>query len=919
MSTLALALIEENKRTREPFLDLGNCSLATIPGEIFEHHWLETLSLSNEWWDWNPKFTRRVRCATSNVGDLNSIGAIPAQIANLKKLKKLWLNGDAHLKHRLADLRPLSSLSKLKVLGLASTSVRDLNVIAKLSTLQAIDLWGVEDLENISPLSKILGLRILDICGTRVKNIKPLSDLRKLQFVNINDTPVTTLLPLLSLMERGIEVCDGVAEQWVSSGIFIEDCAIVNPPPEIIEGGTESIVIFLNESKAQGVDHLYEAKMLILGEGGAGKTSLLRRLYQPNAPLPSEEETTKGIDIFRHRFKMSGGQIFRLNVWDFGGQEIYHATHQFFLTKRSLYILLDDTRRDNKTVHDDGFKYWLEVIDALSGHSPVVIFQNEKGGRRKVIDEAGIRGRFTNVTELLAGDLITATAVDKLRKTIELQVQNLPHVGETLPAKWLLIRADLEKESKQYPYISDQRYFDIYRKHLTFDKTRALHLSQYLHDLGVFLHFQDDPLLKRTVILHNEWATEAVFKLVDDNTVKGSFGRFTAADCARIWEEPQYAEMIPELLTLMQKFELCYRLPDSKPETWLAPQLLPPSKPRQLESWETKDDLVLRFRYEFMPKGLISRLIVRQQRFVVRPNLCWVGGALFEYRDNQLLVILSSFSSEIVMRSRGPERKDLLAIVAADLDTLNSTFHNVKERVLKLIPCCCEKCRGSATPEYFDQKRLLQRKKDKKLKVECPASYIPVDVLALLDGVEATELSSIPRSGSVPLKSTSPTDAKKETRIFLASSADLIEDRDAIDLYLRQLNDLRLGYGQYLKIVRWEALNSAVFANRKQDEYNQSVAESDIVLCLFSTKAGAYTVEEFDVAYKSFEANGHPRIFTYFKEEKILARRELEQDLSSLWEFQDRLQRMGHFWSRYQSIEHLKRQLRDQLDLLPKD
>jgi internalin A len=29
-----------------------------------------------------------------------------------------------------------------------------------------------------------------------------------------------------------------------------------------------------------------------------------------------------------------------LNVWDFGGQEIMHATHQFFLTRRSLYLLV---------------------------------------------------------------------------------------------------------------------------------------------------------------------------------------------------------------------------------------------------------------------------------------------------------------------------------------------------------------------------------------------------------------------------------------------------------------------------------------------------------------------------------------------------------------------------------------------------
>lgn len=155
---------------------------------------------------------------------------------------------------------------------------------------------------------------------------------------------------------------------------------------EIANQGNEAILNYFRERDLGDVDHLYEAKLLILGEGGAGKTSLLRRLYQPGQPLPTEQETTRGIAIYRHDFSLKNGRRFRLNVWDFGGQEIYHATHQFFLTRRSLYLLLDDTRKDHKSVSDEGFKYWLELIDLFGGHSPVLIFQNEKGGRTKAID-----------------------------------------------------------------------------------------------------------------------------------------------------------------------------------------------------------------------------------------------------------------------------------------------------------------------------------------------------------------------------------------------------------------------------------------------------------------------------------------------------------------------------------------------------
>jgi internalin A len=118
--------------------------------------------------------------------------------------------------------------------------------------------------------------------------------------------------------------------------------------------------------------------------------------------------------------------------------------------------------------------------------------------------------------------------------------------GEQLPVRWIKVRADIEERAVEVPYITRQEYFDIYRRHMEFDRSKALHLSRYLHDLGVFLHFQDDPLLARTVILQNHWATEAVFPVLDDETVKAQLGRFNRVDCERLWRDSVYADMHPE-------------------------------------------------------------------------------------------------------------------------------------------------------------------------------------------------------------------------------------------------------------------------------------------------------------------------------------------------------------------------------------
>src|ERR1035438_2457901 len=447
------------------------------------------------------------------------------------------------------------------------------------------------------------------------------------------------------------------------------------------------------------------------------------------------------------------------------------------------------TSKDHKSVSDPGFKDWLELIEVFGGHSPTLIFQNEKGGRSKAIEIGGIRQRYDNVKEVYAGDLAQPDAADTMRDGIEFYASHLSHIGEEVPARWLQVRADIEQLAEKQSYVAVEQYFEIYGKHIEFDETKALQLSQYLHDLGVFLHFQKDPLLKRTVILQNEWATEAVFRVLDDETVKKKLGRFNQGDCTRLWKDSRYANMHLELLALMQKFELCYELRDSKPTTWLVPQLLPPEKPAELGDWGKPEDLVLRYKYDFMPKGMISRLTVRLHRFVRDPQMAWVKGVLFERDTTTVLAQILEKGDVVELRARGPEGKALLSVVAADLDALNDSFQGLMDKVDKRIPCTCEFCRAESVPWFFEHKALLRRRQHNVLTVQCERSFKEVPVLQLLDGIK---LDKLPRWANESPSATSqaPVAASpRDIRIFLASSAELREDRDKFELYFRQHND----------------------------------------------------------------------------------------------------------------------------------
>jgi internalin A len=653
--------------------------------------------------------------------------------------------------------------------------------------------------------------------------------------------------------------------------------------------------------------------MLILGEGGAGKTSLLRRLYRPEEELPKEEDSTKGIEIHKHEFKMKNGRTFQLNVWDFGGQQIYHATHQFFLTHRSLYVLLDDTRKDHKSVSDEGFKYWLDLIEVFGGHSSTLIFQNEKGGRSKAIDFAGIQKQYNNVRELYKGNLDRRDAAEKIREDIEFYASHLSHIGEELPARWLKVRGEIEVLAEKKPYIPIEEYFEVYGKHIEFDETKASQLSQYFHDLGVFLHFQNDPLLRRTVILQNEWATKAVFRILDDEDVKKKLGRFGPDDCSRLWKDTAYARMHLELLALMKNFELCYELRDGNSPMWLAPQLLPPAKPKSLGEWAKAEDLVLRYKYEFLPKGIISRLTVRLHRFVKNPEKAWVTGVLFEHDHTEALVEILPKGNEIELRAHGPEHKALLSVIAADLDALNESFSGLHDKVDKRVPCNCKSCVIEATPWFFSQRDLIQRKERGRSKVECGRSYDEVDVLGLLDGIKIKrpawakeEPKADSRAVSVP--------ATRIIRVFLASSEELREDRDEFHLFLSTRNDRLIKQGVYLELVRWENFFDAMSETRMQDEYNKAIRDCDVFLGLFFTKVGKFTEEEFDVALSGFKEKKKPQIFTYFKSGQVSIDRLPEEDLKSLRAFQKKLSDLGHFYTKYENVDDLKVQFGAQLE-----
>jgi small GTP-binding protein len=207
---------------------------------------------------------------------------------------------------------------------------------------------------DISFLKDLKNLTHLDLFNNQISEISSLKDLEDLKVVDLKHNKIS---------ELPVEACN-----WKGDLLdMFKGNPIEIPPMEIMEQGEIAIKVYL-ESLEGKKRVLNEVKMLLVGDGGAGKTSLVKRLI--GEEFDKNEPQTHGININHWEVESEKAKI-KINTWDFGGQEIMHATHQFFLSKRSLYVLVLDGRKDEKT------EYWLKHVKSFGGDSPVLVVINK--------------------------------------------------------------------------------------------------------------------------------------------------------------------------------------------------------------------------------------------------------------------------------------------------------------------------------------------------------------------------------------------------------------------------------------------------------------------------------------------------------------------------------------------------------------
>jgi internalin A len=500
-------------------------------------------------------------------------------------------------------------------------------------------------------------------------------------------------------------------------------------PPEIIGNvdNAQSILNYLTWILGRKGKSINETKILIVGQGSVGKTSLVKRLIAEK--FDPREIKTEGIAInhwqidCQPRIKDQQSQI-QLNIWDFGGQEIMHATHQFFLTKRSLYLMVIDSRL---TQEENRVEYWLKIIQSFGGKSPVLIVGNKIDQHPLDIDRTGLQKKYPNIVGIIETSAATGAGIEVLKTSITEQVNNLPHVRDLLPETWFNVKTRLEGHGRESNFITHDKYLELCAENEVSDETSQRTLIGLLHDLGVVLHFQDDPRLEALGILNPQWVTNGVYKILNSHALFQNKGVLTVAILDEILNLPEYPRgKRLYIVDMMKKFELCYDIEPDK--TFLVPDLLP------------KDETQLTFNgnpafeyaYPVLPSSVITRFIVRMNQ-KIDDGLVWRTGVVLKIGANTALVRADIEDRKITIAIDGLEhtRRDTLSAIRYQLDEIHGSIKGLNPEKRVPVP-------GSpnAQPINYEYLLMLEGAGQETHLVQDGNKLIPINVRQILSGIE---------------------------------------------------------------------------------------------------------------------------------------------------------------------------------------
>lgn len=628
----------------------------------------DTLSLAKRTAEANRRIQECIETQSTTL-DLSDLGlrAVPEKLRELNYLRSLDLLGNSlrELPHWFSELKVLRILmiggGKIPSLP---TAIRDMPRLRKLSFVRTktnhIPAW----------ISQLSDLRFISFAHNPIERLPAeivhLTRLTALSFDDCQLRELPTELIVLSHLKE----------------LYIRNNPLLGIPDEIAHTReAKRILRYYSRisNPLKSVDRprpLNEFKLVLVGRGGVGKTTLAHKLITNKFVHFSR---TDGISISDWEMQCGKDKV-TAHVWDFGGQEIMHGTHRFFITSRSLYLILISGREN---AEDTDAEYWLSLVRSLAGDVPVIIVLNRFGELPFELNRRLLKDKFGDNIKFVECDALENLGIESLRSTISAEASAMAEVRKSFPAEWVKIKNELPKQKCDWMPFDD--FIAFCASHGETDEDACEELASFLHDLGLMLFYRDDERLRRLGVLNPHWVTQGIYRIITAPELRGRGGKVTIEDFKAVLDPAVYPKKLHSyLLNLMRKFELCFPLDDSATR-YLVPELLTKEEPPLGTVFKPSDCIGFIYRYETaLPHGLLPRFIVHT--YVHRTTLIWRSGVVLQWGNARALVRGDIPGCVVSIWVTGPRLhcRTLLEIIRTHFERIHESYKELP--VYELVP-----------------------------------------------------------------------------------------------------------------------------------------------------------------------------------------------------------------------------------------
>ncbi len=394
-------------------------------------------------------------------------------------------------------------------------------------------------------------------------------------------------------------------------------------------------------------------KLMLTGNGNAGKSSILIALKE--GKCVHDQGSTHGIDTDVVQVDVIGNSksSIEFNVWDFGGQEVYHGTHRIFMESEALQVIVFDPEteelarkgtlikdRDSENeILNHPVEYWYETAYSLSKDSAFIFVQNKSDKFKE--EDIKIRdfSKQLNKSDFVQVSAREGTNIKLLRFHLTEGAEGIPDFDMSMPKSWLEVRKyfidNLKKGECSKKLITKNEFDALCSKSEVNPIAKPL-LFKYLHHNG-FIYYHSN--LGENIIADQRWALEAIYKPLNRKEHNDEFREQLGGKIRvrRLFETFGSAYKINEkwlFLDFMQSCHLCFQLNNSseregkhESDIYVFPEFLPKHKPDIVEAfWQNAPKkYYLRFKLQWLNYFIVQSLISNLGRKTKIENI-WRNG-----------------------------------------------------------------------------------------------------------------------------------------------------------------------------------------------------------------------------------------------------------------------------------------------------